>query len=113
IKPVQLSGRTTIRELMAVIKRCDLFLTNDTGPMHIAAAFGVPVVTLFGPTDSQTTSPFGSGHTVVRHPVECSPCLLRECPIDHRCMTGITVEQVVRAAESLLEMQSAKREVRS
>jgi heptosyltransferase-2 len=98
IKPVQLSGRTTIRELMAVIKRCALFLTNDTGPMHIAAAFGVPVVALFGPTDSRTTSPFGNGHTIVRHPVECSPCLLRECPIDHRCMTRISVDEVYEAA---------------
>ena len=98
IKPIQLSGRTTIRELMAVIKRCALFLTNDTGPMHIAAAFGVPVVALFGPTDSRTTSPFGNGHTIVRHPVECSPCLLRECPIDHRCMTRISVDEVYEAA---------------
>src|SRR5438132_1097762 len=98
IKPVQLSGRTTIRELMAVIKRCALFLTNDTGPMHIAAAFGVPVVALFGPTDSRTTSPFGNGHTIVRHAVECSPCLLRECPIDHRCMTRISVDEVYEAA---------------
>jgi lipopolysaccharide heptosyltransferase II len=98
IKPVQLSGRTTVRELMAVIKRCALFLTNDTGPMHIAAAFGVPVVALFGPTDSRTTSPFGNGHTIVRHSVECSPCLLRECPIDHRCMTRISVDEVYEAA---------------
>ena len=98
IKPIQLSGRTTIRELMAVIKRCALFLTNDTGPMHIAAAFGVPVVALFGPTDSRTTSPFGNGHTIVRHAVECSPCLLRECPIDHRCMTRILVDEVYEAA---------------
>ena len=98
VKPVQLSGRTTIRELMAVIKRCALFLTNDTGPMYMAAAFGVPVVALFGPTDSRTTSPFGNGHTIVRHPVECSPCLLRECPIDHRCMTRISVDEVYEAA---------------
>lgn len=98
IKPVQLSGCTTIRELMALIKRCELFLTNDTGPMHIAAAFGVPVVALFGPTDSRTTSPFGSGHTIVRHSVECAPCLLRECPIDHRCMTRISVDEVYEAA---------------
>ncbi|MGH7229132.1 MAG: lipopolysaccharide heptosyltransferase II [Nitrospiraceae bacterium] len=102
VKPLQLSGRTTMRELMAVIKRCDLFLTNDTGPMHLAASFGVPVVALFGPTDSRTTSPFGSGHTIVRHPVECSPCLLRECPIDHRCMTRISVDEVYEAAAKQL-----------
>lgn len=97
-KPVVLSGQTSIRELMAAVKRCGLFLTNDTGPMHIAAAFGVPVVAVFGPTDSRTTAPFGSGHTIVRHSVECSPCLLRECPIDHRCMTRVTVDEVYDAA---------------
>jgi heptosyltransferase-2 len=98
VKPLVLSGQTSIRELMAVIKRCKLFLTNDTGPMHIAAAFGVPVVALFGPTDHRNTSPWGHRHTIVRHPVDCSPCLLRECPIDHRCMTRIMVDEVYQAA---------------
>ena len=107
-KPVVLSGRTSIRELMSVIKRCRLFITNDTGPMHIAAAFGVPVVAIFGPTDFRTTSPFGDLHEIVRQPVECSPCLLRECPIDHRCMTGVTVEHVHEAAIKQLQMQKAK-----
>ena len=107
-KPVVLSGRTSIRELMTVIKRCRLFVTNDTGPMHIAAAFGVPVVAVFGPTDFRTTSPFGETHQIVREPVECSPCLLRECPIDHRCMTRVTVEQVYQAAAEQLQMQKAK-----
>jgi len=109
VKPIQLSGRTTMRELMAVIKRCDLFLTNDTGPMHLAASFGVPVVALFGPTDSRTTSPFGSGHTIVRHPVECAPCLLRECPIDHRCMTRISVDEVYGAAVKQLVVKFESR----
>jgi heptosyltransferase-2 len=95
--PLVLSGKTSMKELMAVIKRCTVFLTNDTGPMHIAAAFGVPVVAVFGPTDSSETSPVGE-HTIVRHPVDCSPCLLRECPIDHRCMTGVTVDDVHEAA---------------
>ena len=101
-RPVVLSGLTTVRELMAVIKRCRLFVTNDTGPMHIAAAFGVPVVAVFGPTDWRTTSPWGPHHVVVREPVECSPCLLRECPIDHRCMTGVTAERVFGSAVNLL-----------
>ncbi len=96
--PIQLAGQTTIRELMALVKRCRVFISNDTGPMHIAAAFGVPVVALFGPTDPATTSPAGGAFTVVRHPVDCAPCLLRECPIDHRCMTGISVDTVVEAA---------------
>ncbi len=93
-----LSGATTIRELMAAVKRCDVLLTNDTGPMHIASAFQVPVVAIFGPTDWRTTSPFGGAHTIVRQPVDCAPCMLRECPIDHRCMTRVTVDQVYEAA---------------
>ena len=97
-KPLVLSGKTSIRELMAIIKRCCLFLTNDTGPMHIAAAFNVPLVAIFGPTDPRNTAPFANGETVVRYPVSCSPCLLRHCPIDHRCMTQISVDDVYRAA---------------
>ena len=93
-----LSGATTIRELMAALKRCAMLLTNDTGPMHIASAFQVPLVAIFGPTDWRTTSPFGSAHAIVRQPVDCAPCLLRECPIDHRCMTRVTVDQVYDAA---------------
>ncbi len=108
-KPIVLSGQTSIRELMAVIRRCRVFLTNDTGPMHIAAAFGVPVVAVFGPTDWRTTSPFGSGHGVVRQPVECAPCLLRECPIDHRCMTGVSVDRVYDEAVRQLQMMHAER----
>jgi heptosyltransferase-2 len=101
-RPLVLSGQTSIRELMSVIKRCRLFLTNDTGPMHVAAAFGVPVVAVFGPTDWRTTAPFGDRHRLVRKPVDCSPCLLRECPIDHRCMSGISVEDVYEAAADRL-----------
>ncbi len=97
-RTVVLSGRTSVRELMAAVKRCAVFLTNDTGPMHIAAAFGVPVVAVFGPTDWRTTAPFGTGHALVRQPVDCAPCLLRECPIDHRCMERVTVEEVYQAA---------------
>jgi len=97
-----LSGATTIRELMAAVKRCAVLLTNDTGPMHIASAFQVPVVAIFGPTDWRTTSPYGTSHAIVRQPVDCAPCLLRECPIDHRCMTRISVEQVYEAGLSSL-----------
>lgn len=101
IRTVVCSGRTTVRELLALVKRCQLFLTNDTGPMHVAAAFKVPLVAVFGPTDWQTTSPFSVEAKLVRQPVSCAPCLLRECPIDHRCMTGVTVEQVSDAARQL------------
>ncbi len=109
-KPLRLAGRTTVRELLALIKRCGLFLTNDTGPMHIATAFGVPVVAVFGPTDVRTTAPFGGRPRVVRHQVECAPCLLRECPIDHRCMTRVTVGEVYEAA--LRQLESRKSESR-
>jgi len=107
-----LSGATTIRELMAAVKRCAMLLTNDTGPMHIASAFKVPVVAIFGPTDWRTTSPFGSAHAVVRQPVDCAPCLLRECPIDHRCMTRVTVDQVYEAAVGQLGRRGARGEGR-
>ena len=103
-----LSGKTTVRELMAVTERCRLFLTNDTGPMHVAAAFNVPVVAIFGPTDWRMTSPFGQAHRLLRQPVDCAPCLLRECPIDHRCMTGVTVQEVYDAA--VKQLQVAKSE---
>lgn len=101
-----LSGATTIRELMAATKRCSLLVTNDTGPMHIATALGVPVVAIFGPTDWRTTSPYGARHAIVRQPVDCAPCMLRECPIDHRCMTGVSVEMVYEAGLSCLSGQS-------
>jgi heptosyltransferase-2 len=87
---------------MAALKRCAMLFTNDTGPMHIASAFQVPVVAIFGPTDWRTTSPFGNAHAIVRQPVDCAPCLLRECPIDHRCMTRVTVDQVYEAGLSSL-----------
>ena len=101
-RSIVLSGSTTIRELMAVLKRCRLLITNDTGPMHIAAAFGVPVVAVFGPTDWRTTAPYGQERSIVREAVDCAPCLLRECPIDHRCMTRVSVEKVYEAGLSRL-----------
>jgi heptosyltransferase-2 len=70
--------------------------------MHIASALGVPTVAIFGATDDSTTGPTGRNARVVRHPVDCSPCLLRECPIDHRCMTGVGAERVVQEALQLL-----------
>ena len=95
---IVLSGRTSIRQLLIIIRRCSLFLTNDTGPMHIANAFGVPVVAIFGSTDPVHTAPSSNLSQIVRSPVGCSPCLLRHCPIDHRCMTGVSVGEVYRAA---------------
>lgn len=97
-RAVIMTGRTSIRELMAILTRCHLLLTNDTGPMHVAAALDVPIVSVFGPTDPSTTAPYGLPGSVVRQPVDCSPCLKRECPLDHRCMTSLSVEHVVEVA---------------
>jgi heptosyltransferase-2 len=99
---IVLGGRTDIAMLPGLLRRARVLLTNDTGAMHVAAAVGTPVLALFGPTDVDATGPLGPRCRYVRTLVPCSPCLLRECPIDHRCMTGITVEEVVQAAEELL-----------
>jgi heptosyltransferase II len=99
---VNMAGRTSVRELMALIKRCNFFITNDSGPMHIAAAYNVPLVAIFGSTDHTGTSPYNCRAVVVRNDVECAPCKLRECPTDHRCMTGVTEESVTSAALELL-----------
>jgi heptosyltransferase II len=107
-RSVVLSGETTIREVMAVVKRCRLLITNDTGPMHIAAACGVPVVAVFGPTDWRTTAPYEQARSIVREAVDCAPCLLRECPIDHRCMTRISADRVYEAAVQQLDGLSGR-----
>jgi heptosyltransferase-2 len=90
-----LCGQTTVPELVGVLARLRLLVTNDSGPMHLAAALGVPVVAVFGPTDWRETHPVGETHRVVREPVHCSPCGLRECPIDHRCMRRVSVDRVL------------------
>ena len=79
-------------EFIDMTAACHLFLTNDSGAMHIASALGVPSVTVFGPTDETATGPLGPAARLLREPVDCAPCLLRECPIDHRCMTRVTVD---------------------
>lgn len=101
-RPLVLSGRTRLSELIAMIACCDLFITNDSGPMHLAAALGIPTLALFGSTDQVATGPLGPAAVVLNKNVECSPCLLRECPIDHRCMTRITVEEVFQEAVRML-----------
>jgi heptosyltransferase-2 len=92
------AGQTTLGQFIELAAGCSLYLTNDSGAMHIVCALDVPVVAIFGPTNEAATGPAGSRATVVREKVECSPCLLRECPIDHRCMTRVTVDRVVEAA---------------
>jgi heptosyltransferase II len=94
-------GQTTLGELIEELRSCRALLTNDTGTMHLAALLGVPVVAVFGSTEPALTGPLGNGHIIARHHVECSPCLLRECPIDFRCMKEITVQEVVNAVMSI------------
>jgi heptosyltransferase-2 len=98
-----LAGETTLGEFIELAAACRLFLTNDSGAMHVASALGVPTVAVFGATDDTTTGPTGPSARVVREHAECSPCLLRECPIDHRCMTRVTAEQVAATALQLWE----------
>ena len=101
-----LNGQTSLETLVGVLAESSLMITNDSGPMHIAAALGVPTVAVFGSTDDRVTSPLGARTRIVKHAVECSPCLLRECPIDHRCMNGVTVEDVCSAARKLVHSPS-------
>jgi heptosyltransferase-2 len=96
------AGMTRLDEFVEMAAACELFLTNDSGAMHVASALGVPTVVVFGATDDEATGPTGDLSRIVRHAVDCSPCLLRECPIDHRCMTGVTASQVVEAAHGLV-----------
>ena len=96
-------GRTSLEQLIEELAVCRLLLTNDTGTMHLAALLGVPTVSIFGSTEPRKTAPLGQGHAVVRHHVECSPCFLRECPIDFRCMNAVTVEEVTAAVLARLK----------
>ena len=97
---LNLIGKTTLEELVDQLRQCRLLLTNDTGTMHLATLLGVPVVAVFGSTEPRLTGPLGARHRVVRHQVECSPCFLRDCPLDFRCMTAVSTEEVVAAIRS-------------
>jgi heptosyltransferase-2 len=99
---IDLSGKTSLAEVTAILSVCDLFISNDMGLAHVAAATGTETIVIFGPTNDVTTRPFGDNSTVVRHDVECSPCMLRDCPIDHRCMTRVSIAQVFDTAISRL-----------
>jgi heptosyltransferase II len=102
VRVVNLIGRTDLRLLSGVLARCGAFVSNDSGAMHLAAAIGVPVAAIFGPTDDRVTAPLGN-HDVLIHKVFCRPCMLRDCPIDHRCMKGITVDAVFGAVTVRLD----------
>ncbi|MEM7602451.1 MAG: glycosyltransferase family 9 protein, partial [Verrucomicrobiota bacterium] len=91
-----------IADLVNELQTCHLVATNDTGTMHLSAALGVPTVAVFGSTEPAFTAPIGEVHRVIRHQVDCSPCFLRECPIDYRCMLRIKPETVLQEMEALL-----------
>ncbi len=107
-RPLMLTGHTSLAQLVAVLSITDLIVTNDTGPAHIAAALERPTLVIFGPTDPTTTKPFSDTAEILRRPPACAPCMLRDCPIDHRCMTAITPEEVYARAVRVLEMNTAK-----
>jgi heptosyltransferase-2 len=102
-KPVILSGKTSLPELAGITHEADLFITNDSGPLHIANALNTPVVALFGPTDPRHTGPFHAPSCVIQKQVPCWPCWYRECPFDHRCMMKISTEEVYQACQKFLE----------
>jgi len=100
---INLVGRTDLAQLCGVLAVTAAFVSNDSGAMHLAAAVGVPVVALFGPTNEKATSPVGRRATaVLTAPAWCRPCMLRECPLDHRCLSGLTVDRVVGAVKELM-----------
>jgi heptosyltransferase II len=100
-RPATLTGQTTLRQLLGLISQAALFVSNDSGPMHLANGLRVPVVGIFGPTDPDVTGPFERPSSVVKKEAPCWPCTYRKCPYDHRCMMNIAAEDVFRAAEGL------------
>jgi lipopolysaccharide heptosyltransferase II len=106
-RPVMLTGHTDLAQLVAVLSLVDLLVTNDTGPAHIASALGRPTLVVFGPTNPLTTRPFSSAGEIVRTPPDCAPCMLRDCPIDHRCMTAISPQEVFDRARVMLSNKLA------
>jgi heptosyltransferase-2 len=97
-RAISLAGETSMRELAALFSECSVFIGNDSGAMHVAAAAGLAVIGIFGSTDPEGTSPLTTQFTLIREQPSCSPCFLRRCPVDHRCMTRIATETVFQAA---------------
>jgi heptosyltransferase-2 len=100
---LNLAGETTLAQFVELAAACRVFLANDSGAMHVASALGVPTLAVFGPTDWIATAPAGPLFRILRQPVDCSPCLFRDCPIDHRCMRAVTAHQVAQAALELVK----------
>jgi heptosyltransferase-2 len=105
-KCVNRIGQTTLEELIDELRDCDMLLTNDTGTMHLAALLRVPTVSVFGSTEPLRSGPLGQGHRIFRHHVECSPCFLRECPLDFRCMYAVTTAEVVASIQQMISGQA-------
>jgi heptosyltransferase-2 len=105
-EPIVLTGKTNLAQAAAVLSGVDLIVTNDTGPAHLAAALGRPALVIFGPTNPLTTRPLSPKAEIMRQPPDCAPCMLRDCPIDHRCMTAITPDDVFARATAMLERRS-------
>jgi heptosyltransferase-2 len=108
-KLINLAGKTTLREAIYLISQCRLFISNDSGLMHIAGALNIPTIALFGSTNPATTAPAGNKSTIVRREVSCSPCLKETCPTDFRCMRLISVEDVFKAAQNLMRLAENER----
>ena len=104
-EPIVLTGKTDLAQLVAVLSLADVVVTNDTGPSHIAAALGRPTLVIFGPTNPLTTRPYPPTAEILRRPPDCAPCMLRDCPIDHRCMTAITPAEVFDRAVRAIKRQ--------
>lgn len=106
--PIDLTGKTSINDLPALLSQCQLFIGNDSGAMHVAAAVGLPVVAVFGPTDPFGTAPVTPRCSIVQEKPYCSPCFLRRCPTDHRCMTRVTPEAVEASARQWISSMEAR-----
>ncbi len=102
-KPIDLDGKTAVGDLPSLLSQCHVFLGNDSGAMHVAAAVGLPVVAVFGPTDPEGTSPVTTRYSIVQQKPYCSPCFLKRCPTDHRCMKNVTPDMVLMAANRFAE----------
>jgi heptosyltransferase-2 len=101
-QPLVLTGETTVAQMVALISVAEVLVTNDTGPAHIGAATGTPTLVIFGPTNPLTTYPMSPAAEIIREPPDCAPCMLRDCPIDHRCMTAISVDEVFQRAIAMM-----------
>jgi heptosyltransferase-2 len=107
-QPLMLAGRTDLAQAVAILSVADLLVTNDTGPAHIAAALDCPTLVIFGPTDPTTTRPYSPASRIIRHPPDCAPCMLRDCPIDHRCMTAISTEEVFAQSYAMMRLHTVE-----